>query len=214
MQSVASTEQQVTSSVTEITTSPAACIVSIATSPVLTHSFAQINTPVCTSILETVGTSMSLPILVISASPTLSTIITTSKDKIVSIEVIQKTPLKLLLTGKAIEEDIDLDKEIVIPQIDLNTASIDEMRLISQMLEQKAKQKQLRSERDREFNIINGAKTILTDALGIKVDPSQHILLQLEEAVNRFNEDSSGEEKLIEQTEKKFDNKVLEHIAQ
>ncbi|GLJ19236.1 hypothetical protein SUGI_0345800 [Cryptomeria japonica] len=214
MQSVASTEQQVISSVTEITTSPAACIVSFATSPVLTHSFAPISTPACTSILETVGTSMSLPIPVITASPTLSTIITTSKDKVVSTEVIQKTPLKLLLTGKAIEEDIDLDKEIVIPQIDLNTASIDEMRLISQMLEQKAKQKQLRSERDREFNIINGAKTILTDALGIKVDPSQHILLQLEEAVNRFNEDSSGEEKLIERTEKKFDNKVLEHIAQ
>ncbi|GLJ09560.1 hypothetical protein SUGI_0111850 [Cryptomeria japonica] len=213
MQSVASTKQQVISSVTEITTSPAACIVSFATSPVLTHSFAPISTPACTSILETVGTSMSLPILVIIASPTLSTIITTSKDKVVSTEVIQKTPLKLLLTGKAIEEDIDLDKEIVIPQIDLNTASIDEMRLISQMLEQKAKQKQLRSERDREFNIINGAKTILTDALGIKVDPSQHILLQLEEAVNRFNEDSSGEEKLIERTEKKFDNKVLEHIA-
>ncbi|GLJ28490.1 hypothetical protein SUGI_0560470 [Cryptomeria japonica] len=214
MQSVASTEQQVISSVTEITTSPAACIVSFATSPVLTHSFAPISTPACTSILETVGTSMSLPIPVITASPTLSTIITTSKDKVVSTEVIQKTPLKLLLTGKAIEEDIDLDKEIVIPQIDLNTASIDEMRLISQMLEQKEKQKQLRSERDREFHIINGAKTILTDALGIKVDPSQHILLQLEEAVNGFNEDSSGEEKLIERTEKKFDNKVLEHIAQ
>ncbi|GLJ38464.1 hypothetical protein SUGI_0783340 [Cryptomeria japonica] len=214
MQSVASTEQQVISSVTEITTSPAACIVSFATFPVLTHSFAPISTPACTSILETVGTSMSLPIPVITASPTLSTIITTSKDKVVSTEVIQKTPLKLLLTGKAIEEDIDLDKEIVIPQIDLNTASIDEMRLISQMLEQKEKEKQLRSERDREFNIINGAKTILTDALGIKVDPSQHILLQLEEAVNRFNEDSSGEEKLIERTEKKFDNKVLEHIAQ
>ncbi|GLJ04869.1 hypothetical protein SUGI_0005160 [Cryptomeria japonica] len=222
MQSVASTEQQVTSSVTEITTSPAACIVSFATSPVLTHSLAQmitpISTPACTSILGTVGTSMSLPlvnsILVITATPTLSTIVTTSKDKEVSTEVIQKTPLKLLLTGKAIEDDIDLDKEIVIPQIDLNTASIDEMRLISQLLEQKAKQKQLRSERDREFNIIHGAKTILTDALGIKVDPSQHILLQLEEAVNRFNEDSSGEEKLIERTEKKFDNKVLEHIAQ
>ncbi|GLJ19494.1 hypothetical protein SUGI_0352090 [Cryptomeria japonica] len=222
MQSVASTEQQVTSSVTEITTSPAACIVSFATSPVLTHSLAQmitpISTPACTSILGTVGTSMSFPLVnpipVIIGTPTLSTIVTTSKDKEVSTEVIQKTPLKLLLTGKAIEDDIDLDKEIVIPQIDLNTASIDEMRLISQLLEQKAKQKQLRSERDREFNIINGTKTILTDALGIKVDPSQHILLQLEEAVNRFNEDSSGEEKLIERTEKKFDNKVLEHIAQ
>ncbi|GLJ49362.1 hypothetical protein SUGI_1044140 [Cryptomeria japonica] len=222
MQSIASTEQQVTSSVTEITTSPAACIVSFATSPVLTHSLAQmitpISTPACTSILGIVGTSMSLPLVnpipVITATPTLSTIVTTSKDKEVNTEVIQKTPLKLLLTGKAIEDDIDLDKEIVIPQIDLNTASIDEMRLISQLLEQKAKQKQLRIERDREFNIINGAKTILTDALGIKVDPSQHILLQLEEVVNRFNEDSSGEEKLIERTEKKFDNKVLEHIAQ
>ncbi|GLJ26803.1 hypothetical protein SUGI_0522910 [Cryptomeria japonica] len=209
-QSVASTEQQVISSVTKITISPAACIVSFATSPVLTHSFAPISTPACTSILETVGTSTSLPIPVITASPTLSTIVTTSKDKEVSTEVIQKTPLKLLLTGKAIEDDIGLDKEIVIPQIDLNTTSIDEMRLISQMLEQKAKQKQLRSERDREFNIINGAKTILTDALGIKVDPSQHILLQLEEVVNRFNEDSSGEEKLIERTEKKFDNKLCD----
>ncbi|GLJ40249.1 hypothetical protein SUGI_0826510 [Cryptomeria japonica] len=133
MQSVASTEQQVTSSVTEITTSPAACIVSFATSLVLTHSLAQmitpISTPVCTSILRTVGTSMSLPLVnpipVITATPTLSTIVTTSKDKEVSTEVIQKTPLKLLLTGKAIEDDIDLDKEIVIPQIDLNTASID-----------------------------------------------------------------------------------------
>ncbi|GLJ49406.1 hypothetical protein SUGI_1045760 [Cryptomeria japonica] len=162
MQSVASTEQQVISSVTEITTSPTACIVSFATSPVLTHSFAPISTPACTSILEIVGTSMSLPIPVITASPTLSTIVTTSKDKVVSTEVIQKTPLKLLLTGKAIEEDINLDKEIVIPQIDLNTTSIDEMRLISQI----------------------------------------------------FNEDSSGEEKLIERTKKKFDNKVLEHIAQ
>ncbi|GLJ55437.1 hypothetical protein SUGI_1190310 [Cryptomeria japonica] len=218
MQSVASTEQQVTSSVTKITTSPAACIVSFATSPVLTHSLAQmitpISTPACTSILGTIGTSMSLPLVnpipVIIATPTLSTIVTTSKDKEVSTKVIQKTPLKLLLTGKAIEDDIDLDKEIVIPQIDLNTASIDEMRLISQLLEQKSKQKQLRSERDREFNIINGAKTILTDALGIKVDPSQHILLQLEEAVNRFNEDSSGEEKLIERTKKKFDNKLCD----
>ncbi|GLJ13226.1 hypothetical protein SUGI_0208140 [Cryptomeria japonica] len=143
MQSVASTEQQVTTSVTEITTSPAACIVSFATSPVLTHSLAQmitpISTPVCTSILGTVSTSMSLPLVnpipVITATPTLSTIVTTSKDKEVSTEVIQKTPLKLLLTGKAIEDDIDLDKEIVIPQIDLNTASIDEMRLISQLLE-------------------------------------------------------------------------------
>ena len=46
------------------------------------------------------------------------------------------------------------------------------------------------------------------------MDSTQHILLQLEEAVQRFNEDSSGQEKLIEKAEKKFDDKVLEHIAQ
>ena len=46
------------------------------------------------------------------------------------------------------------------------------------------------------------------------MDSTQHILLQLEEAVQKFNEDSSGQEKLIEKAEKKFDNKLLEHISQ
>ena len=54
----------------------------------------------------------------------------------------------------------------------------------------------------------------MTEAIGVDVDSSQHILLQLEEAVNKFNEDSIGQDKLMEKVEKKFDNKVLEHIAQ
>ena len=45
------------------------------------------------------------------------------------------------------------------------------------------------------------------------MDSTQHILLQLEEAVQKFNDDSSRQEKLIEKAEKKFDNKVLEHIS-
>ncbi|GLJ27407.1 hypothetical protein SUGI_0538050 [Cryptomeria japonica] len=161
----------------------------------------QLQTPTVTSSTELQSMSLSIG---------MQSVASTEQQVTSSVTEITTSPAACI----AIEDDIDLDKEIVIPQIDLNTASIDEMRLISQLLEQKAKQKQLRSERDREFNIINGAKTILTDALGIKVDPSQHILLQLEEAVNRFNDDSLGEEKLIERTEKKFDNKVLEHIAQ
>ena len=32
--------------------------------------------------------------------------------------------------------------------------------------------------------------------------------------MQKFNEGSSGQEKLIEKVERKFDNKVLEHIAQ
>ena len=62
--------------------------------------------------------------------------------------------------------------------------------------------------------IIDDAKKFLTKAIGVEVDTSQHILLKLEEAISKFNEDSSGQEKLIEKVEKKFDNKVLEHIAQ
>ena len=46
------------------------------------------------------------------------------------------------------------------------------------------------------------------------MDSTQHILVQLEEVAQRFNEDFIGQEKLIEKAERKFDNKVLEHIAQ
>jgi phosphopantetheinyl transferase (holo-ACP synthase) len=72
----------------------------------------------------------------------------------------------------------------------------------------------LRNERDREYNILESAKNIITEAIGVDIDSSQHILLQLEEAVNKFNEDITGQEKLLEKAERKFDNKVLEHIAQ
>lgn len=56
-------------------------------------------------------------------------------------EVKPWTPLKLLITGNLLEESIDLDKEIIIPKLDLDSATIEEMRLVSQLLEQKAKQK-------------------------------------------------------------------------
>ena len=53
-----------------------------------------------------------------------------------------------MFSSKTLDEEIDLDKDIVIPKIDLDTASVDEMRMLSQLLEQKARQKQLRHERD------------------------------------------------------------------
>lgn len=112
------------------------------------------------------------------------------------------------------EEDIDLDEEIFIPQINLDTTNVKELKLLSQHLEQKVKQKQLRNERDKEYIIIESAKNIITEAIGVDVDSSQHILLQLEEAMSKFNEDFSGQEKLLEKDERKFDNKVLKHIAQ
>ncbi len=55
-----------------------------------------------------------------------------------------------MITGKEIPEDIDLDTEIVIPKIDFDNATIEEMRYASQLIEKKATQMQLRSERDKE----------------------------------------------------------------
>ena len=44
-----------------------------------------------------------------------------------------------MLTRKEIEEDIDLDIEIEIPKIEIDTSTIEEMRLISQLLEKKSR---------------------------------------------------------------------------
>lgn len=90
-------------------------------------------------------------IQVFTTSPTVSTIVSVSKSKVVMLEVEPKTPLKLLINRKEIEEDIDLDKEIEIPKLYFHNATVEEMRLVSQLLEKKARQKQLREERDREF---------------------------------------------------------------
>ena len=121
--------------------------------------------------------------------------------------------MKILITRKEIEEDIDLDTEIEIPKIDLITDTIEEMRLTSQLLEKKARQKKLRSERDKEYRIIESAKNIITKSIGVEVDSTQHILIQLEEVVKKINEDSFGQEKLIEKVERKFDNNVVGHIV-
>ena len=66
-----------------------------------------------------------------TASPASSTIVSVSKEKEVSLANKPKTPLKLLLKGKEMEEDINLNEEIVIPQINFDTATIEELRLLS-----------------------------------------------------------------------------------
>lgn len=81
------------------------------------------------------STSLVGPIPVFTASPSSSTIVSISKGKEVSPASPTKTPLKLLLTGK------EIDEEIVLPKIDMDNATIDEMRLLSKRLEMKARQK-------------------------------------------------------------------------
>ena len=118
--------------------------------------------------------SLLYPISSFTASPSSSTIVSIPKVK-PAVET--KQPLKLLITGKEIKEDIDLDTEIEIPKIDYNTATIEEMMMISQLLEKKAKQKQLKTERDREYTIIENAWNIIAEAIGVEVDSTQHICL-------------------------------------
>ena len=88
------------------------------------------------------------------------------------------------------------------------------MQTFGELLHKKAKQQRLREERNKEYQIIEDVKNILAEAIGIEVDNSQPILHQLAEAVQKFYEDTGGQDKLVQKVEEKFDNKVLEHIAQ
>ena len=88
-----------------------------------------------------------------------------------------------MITGKEIEEDIDLETEIEIPKIDFDTTTVEEMRRESKLLEKKARKKKLRFERDKEYRIIESVENIIAEAIGVEVDSTQHILFQLEEEV-------------------------------
>ena len=119
-----------------------------------------------------------------------------------------------LQKSKEIEDDIDLDEEIVIPNWDIYRLNPNQKHTFGKLLQKKEKQKRLREEIDKEYKIIEDAINILTEATRIEVDSSQPILNQLEEAIQKFNEDTDGQDKLVEKTENKLSNKVLEHIAQ
>ena len=125
---------------------------SVSTSTSATPSI--VDTSVCTlpsiapflgniSVLDSVSTPIGIqtlsPISLFTASPSISTIVSVPKVKPIITEVQQRQPLKLLITSKEIEEDIDLDIEIEIPKIDFDTAIVEEMRRESQLLEKKAR---------------------------------------------------------------------------
>ena len=99
--------------------------------------------------------------------------------------------------GKNKEEDIDLDENIVILNWEISNLNLDQMHIVGELLQKKAKQKRLREERNREFQVLEDAKNILAEALGTEVDTSQPILTQLVEVIQKFNEDLNGQEKLL-----------------
>ena len=65
----------------------------------------------------------------------------------------------------------------------------------------------------KEFKIIEDAKNILENAIGVDIDSSQPILYELSEVVVKFNEDTNGQDKLLQKAKKKFETKVLEYIS-
>ena len=88
-----------------------------------------------TLVLDSFSALVSIPLVgniqVFTTSPTISTIVSISKSKALMSIVEPKTQLKLLISGKEIEEDIDLGKEIEILKLDFDNATIEEMRLVS-----------------------------------------------------------------------------------
>ena len=57
-------------------------------------------------------------------------------------------------------------------------------------------------------------KEIFVDSLSIEVNEKFHIIYQLINIVHKFNEDTNGQDKLLMKVERKFENKVLENVAQ
>lgn len=175
-----------------------------------------------TSTFVTVGTS-TINILVISvvstflANPATSTIVYIPSMQLISSKIVETKPelsTRFLGKGKEKEEDIDLDEEIVFPNCHISNLNPDQMHIFGEILQKKAKQQRLREEKKKEFQIIKDAKNILPEALNIEVDTSQISLNWLAEVLQKFNNDLNGQEKLLQRVEKKFENKILELIAQ
>ena len=150
-------------------------------------------------ILDTTGISTSISIIsvvsIFVASPTISTIVSIPSTQAISARIVETKPqpsTKKIIKGKEKEEDVDLDEEIVIPNWDISKLNLDQIQTFGELLQKKAKQKRLREERDKELKIIEDAKNILAEALGIEVDSSEPILYQLVEVVQNYNEDLDG----------------------
>ena len=107
------------------------------------------------------------------AIPTISTIISILSKQEISARIVETKPqpsTKILSNGKEKEENIDLDEEIVIPNWDISKLNLDLIQTFGELLQKKAKKQRLREERDKELKIIEDAKNILVEALGIVVD--------------------------------------------
>ena len=72
----------------------------------------------------------------------------------------------------------------------------------------------LREQKRKETQVLEDVKDIFVSALSIEVNSTQLILVQLIEVVQKLNEDLNGQENFLQRAQRKFENKVLEQVAQ
>ena len=87
------------------------------------------------------------------------------------------------------------------------------MDILGELWKKRGKLQMLRAERYRS-KVLEDIKVIYVDALSIEVNDKVPIIDQLINGVHKFNEDTDELEKLLMKYERKFENKVLENIAQ
>ena len=107
-----------------------------------------------------------------------------------------------------------LDEEIMIPQFDFTTMTLEDINLMQDALEKKKQQEILRKEY-KQMHALQDIKDIFLDAFSLPPhDESKAIIEQLSDIVEQVtNEDLETNVKLMEWSRRKFQGKVNEKIS-
>ncbi len=97
--------------------------------------------------MDRTGISTSISIVsvvsIFAGSPSISTIVSIPSTYAISARIVETKPqpsTKFLGKSKEIEEDVDLDEEIVIPNWDISKLNPDQMKTFRELLQKKDKQ--------------------------------------------------------------------------
>ena len=88
------------------------------------------------------------------------------------------------------------------------------MDTLGQIWKRRARLKNLREEKKNKNTVLEDIKGIFIDVLNIEVDEKKPILDQLVEIVHKYNEEVNGKDFFLQRAKRKFENKVLEKVAQ
>ena len=88
------------------------------------------------------------------------------------------------------------------------------MNTLGEPLQKRAKQHKLREEQRKKTQVLKDIKDIFKNASSFEVDNIQPIIDHLTKIVQKFNKDLNGQDKLLQRDERKFENRVLEQVAQ